>query len=405
MSNGSDRIHESLIRLEHWAAESHWKGYDTFDGLSSPLAKIFTFNHPFLKQVWQQGVRRFPINLRPVLGIKTSPSSKGMGFFAQGYLKLHDTYGAADYLDKAKACFQWLKENRCPGFKGSCWGNHFDYQHRSGSIAKGVPTLVWTGLIGHAFLDGYEALGDQSYLQVAQSACEFIVDEMGYVEYGDAIYLNYYPGATHRIHNSNMIGAGLLARVQHHSANSRFLEAARRAVRWTMRQQSPDGSWPYGAGDSHTWVDSFHTGYVLEALDIYNRNVPDAEYAANLEKGYRYYIETFFEDDGTPRYYSNKTRPLDIQCASQGIQTLIGLSRLHPRSAEVAMKVALWTINNMQDRSGYFYYRKYPFCTNKTPTLHWGQATMFAALSTLDQFLQPAKRVTHPAVRLAAQAA
>jgi hypothetical protein len=79
---------------------------------------------------------------------------------------------------------------------------------------------------------------------------------------------------------------------------------------------------------------------------------------------------------------------LDIQCASQGIQTLINLRRLHPRSVALAGSVAQWTIANMQDPSGYFYYRKYPLITNKTPTLHWGQATMFAALALLDQHLR-----------------
>ena len=39
--------------------------------------------------------------------------------------------------------------------------------------------------------------------------------------------------------------------------------------------------------------------------------------------------------------------------------------------------------DNMQDRRGHFYYRKYPMATAKTPMLHWGQATMYKALSTL----------------------
>ena len=82
------------------------------------------------------------------------------------------------------------------------------------------------------------------------------------------------------------------------------------------------------------------------------------------------------------------TLPIDIQCASQAIQTLVHLRTLHPESIPVAIKVAEWTIKNMQDGSGYFYYRKYPLVTNKTPTLHWGQATMFAALSLLDQHLR-----------------
>src|SRR5213078_3180125 len=101
-------------------------------------------------------------------------------------------------------------------------------------------------------------------------------------------------------------------------------------------------------------------------------------------------VETFFLPDGTPRYYAHKTLPIDIQCASQAIQTLLNLRELHPDSVATAIKVAEWTIANMQDKSGYFYYRKYPLVTNKTPTLHWGQATMFAALSILDRQLNGA---------------
>jgi len=43
----------------------------------------------------------------------------------------------------------------------------------------------------------------------------------------------------------------------------------------------------------------------------------------------------------------------------------------------------------MQDPSGYFYYRRYSRrIVNKTPTLHWGQATMMSALAGLYQQLQ-----------------
>ena len=68
----------------------------------------------------------------------------------------------------------------------------------------------------------------------------------------------------------------------------------------------------------------------------------------------------------------------------------------------MALNVAKWTIQHMQDKSGYFYYRKYPLITNKTPTLHWGQATMFAALSLLDQYLSQSpngRRAPAPAAK------
>jgi len=48
--------------------------------------------------------------------------------------------------------------------------------------------------------------------------------------------------------------------------------------------------------------------------------------------------------------------------------------------------VAGWTIENMQDDDGHFYYRRYnSWLVNKTPTLHWGQATMLSALAALSK--------------------
>src|SRR6186713_2621476 len=102
---------EAITKLERWVQTANWKAYDTFDGLSSPFMPVFTLGHPFLKQVWQQGVRRFPINLRPLLLIKPGMSSKGMAFFAQGYLKLYETDGKQEHLDKMQFCLQWLIDN------------------------------------------------------------------------------------------------------------------------------------------------------------------------------------------------------------------------------------------------------------------------------------------------------
>ena len=99
-------VYEPLKRLEQWVEQADWTAYDTFDGLSSPYARLFTFGSGFLKQVWQQSVRRFPVNLRPVLGIKPSMSTKAMGFFAQGYLKLYQTYADPVALGQSEIMFE-----------------------------------------------------------------------------------------------------------------------------------------------------------------------------------------------------------------------------------------------------------------------------------------------------------
>ena len=114
----------------------------------------------------------------------------------------------------------------------------------------------------------------------------------------------------------------------------------------------------------------------------------DDRFDWKMMNGYEYWKKTFFLADGTPRYYNHKTLPLDIQCSSQAIDTLVFFHDRDPESLALAAKVAEWTITHMQDRTGYFYYRRYsPWLVNKTPTLHWGQATMLCALAGLYQLL------------------
>ncbi|MBU2627332.1 MAG: hypothetical protein KKE61_01835, partial [Proteobacteria bacterium] len=129
---------------------------------------------------------------------------------------------------------------------------------------------------------------------------------------------------------------------------------------------------------------NFHTAYVLDSIKYYIECTGDNKLSSKLEAGYQFWKKTFFLEDGTPAYYDNKIYPIDIQCSSQAIDTLVFFSNLDNTSLQLAKKIANWTIDNMQDKSGYFYYRKYKYgIINKTPTLHWGQATMMSALSGL----------------------
>jgi len=124
-------IYESISRISGWLEKNDYRGYDTFDGLSARFLRPFTFETKLLRIVLQQTVRRFPINLRPVLGITREQSSKGMGFLARGFMRLHKTTGDPAWAGKAEMALQWLIENQSKGYSGACWGNHFDY-HREG---------------------------------------------------------------------------------------------------------------------------------------------------------------------------------------------------------------------------------------------------------------------------------
>ena len=373
---------ESIERLDTWLEKYDYKGFEPFDGLSSYLRPL-TCGNWFAQRVLQQLVLRCPFHIRPLLGIKPLRSTKGMGFIARGYLRMFALTGNPKYRNKAIHCLDWLIENRSPGYTGYCWGNHFDYAAKPFQLPKFTPTVVWTSHIGQVFLDAYEIIDEPRYLEAASGVCEFILTDLPREKTSAGTCISYVPFKQMSLHNSNMLAAAMLARTAEHTADETALEVAREAMRYSCTRQLMRGGWYYGEEETYHWVDNWHTAYNLDSLKCYTDSSHDKSFEANLRKGLNFYKEAFFQEDGTPNYYANRLHLVDIQCASQAIDTLSYFSAHDDDCLQLARRVAEWTIEHMQDKSGYFYYRKLRWKNVKIPMLHWGQGTMFCALSHL----------------------
>lgn len=379
----SDRILSGVLLLEKWVWDNALSGYDPFDGLSSPMARPLTFEIPIFRMLLEQMVKRSPINLRPFLGIKKSPSSKSMGLFASSYLYLYQFLNERKFLSKAIYCLNWLTKNRLKGYSEYCWGNAYDHQSRVFYYSKDVPTIVGTSFIANAFLDAYDLSKNEDYLRIATSSGYFIINELGLIPTDTGICFSYIPGCNIKIFNSTMLGAELLARLYHYTKISQFYEYTIPAVEYVLSKQNKDGSWFYGEGRKLKWVDNFHTGYILVSLKRIQQYLNKDIGSENLSRGLKFYLEYFIDKDGAPRYYHNKKFPIDIQSASQSIITLYELKSLNKACDSYLNRVLDWTFTNMQDKSGYFYYRIGKFFKNKTPMIYWGQANMMYALTRL----------------------
>lgn len=388
MLNNSDAkpvIEQSIKKLEKWLEDNDYKGFDPADGLTSYLRPL-TFGHIFLERVLLQIVWKSPINFRPMLGIKPLRTNIAMGYFAWGYLTMLKATGNTAYKDKAGMCLDWLMEHKAPGFKEYSWGKVFDFVSRGGRQPKFEPITIWTSLIGHAFMDAYEIIGDEKYLKVADSVCKWITS-IPRNQTGSGACINYVPFGKGDcvIHNQSMMAASMLARGARHTSNNEYLNVAKEAIKYTCTRQEPDGSWWYGDHPMWHWIDSFHTGYNLDALKCYIENTGDKTFEDKMIKGFEFFENNFFESDGKPKYYHNHLYAVDSQCAAQAIETFVNFADVDGTSLDNAIKVALWTIKNMQDKGGHFYYRQYPYITTKVPMIHWAQGTTFRALALLLQ--------------------
>lgn len=380
--NPTTLIHQSIKKSLDWLKKNNFQAYDPFDGLNSKI-RFLTFENPFFRQVLVQTVKRSPINIRPFIGISPKRSTKGIAYIIRGDIRLYKLTKDEIYLKRAREFLEWLKNKSCEGYAGYCWGNHFDYQTRGYFLKKNNPTLVWTALCGRAFFEAYELTRNEKYLQIIDSVCKFIITDLPKKSSKKGFCISYVKDTMNLVHNANMLGAAMLAQGYKLTGNNQYFETAKQAMEYAVYHQQENGSWFYGEEEKYHWIDNWHTAYNLDAMKIYEECTNDSSFSQNLKNGFEYYKKNFFLDDGTPKYYYNNAYPLDIQCASQSIDTLAYFNDYDTENLSLAKKVALWTIENMQDKSGYFYQWKTKFFTNKTPTLHWGQATMYKALASL----------------------
>jgi rhamnogalacturonyl hydrolase YesR len=383
-------VFRSLKSVERWVEDHNYEAYEPFDGLSSPLGRL-TRVSPLLDRLLQQVGRQSPINFRPLLGVKPLPSTKGRGYMAAGYLGLYRLTGDTDYRRKAVTCLDWLIANKSPKFQEFSWANHFDYASRGGRYGTHESIIVWTSLIGQAFLDAYELLGDSRYLDVAESACRWIL-ALPKERTSTGTCISYHMLEQNSVHNASMLGAALLARTWHFAKKPEYLELASSAMQYSCTRMLADGAWWYGESEKYHWIDNFHTGYNLDSLQCYIESTGDLTFKPELDRGFEYFHANFFEPTGRPKYYHDRAYPIDIQCNSQTIETLTKFSTAVPAALSTAVRVARWTIDQMQDKSGYFYYRRYPMMVARIPMLHWGQATMFQSLVLLLQRLDQRER-------------
>lgn len=372
-------------KLIDYCQRNAWAGYDPYDALNSQIFQLLPFlNSRVPRLVLTQVLKRSPVNFRPLLLIPKTQNPKAIALFLMAFLKL-SRLGLLDQDEVLIAeVIERLTTARSQGISYWCWGYSFPWQTRTKLVPRGAPNLVCTSFVGNALLDAYESRHASQYLSMAVSAADYILNDLYWTGDGDTACFAYpLPSSRTPVHNANLLGAALLCRVYQQTGQKKFLEPALAVARYSAAKQHEDGSWDYGESPTQRWVDNFHTGYNLCALQSICQYAGIAEFEAPMRRGYEFYRRHFFRDDGMPKYFHNRTYPIDIHSVAQSIITPLTLRELDNSSVELALSVYRWAMKHMWDEQGYFYYQTLPLYRNKISYIRWSQAWMLLALSSL----------------------
>ena len=373
----------ALERIDRHARHSDFHGYDPYDALMSPL-----FHLPLLRSshytrlAAQQILKRLPVNPRRLLGIVPHLSAVTCARMLEGYVHLSALQppGSDHFGEAIDRCLRRIAELRSPGYSGDCWGYEFDWEPRHAtSIRAGVPNVVATGIVTNALFETYRLAGVEAALASCASASEFLLRDLERTTLSNGSFCwGYFPGDRQLVLNATMKGARLCAQVFSSNGDTELAQAAEATARFVAAHQRPDGAWPYSVGDSRSWVDNFHTGYVLDCLDVYQRCTGDESFRGVMARGWRYYRANFVTDDFAPKYFDQRLHPIDATACAQTITTLCTF-----QDVRTAARVASWTLANMQATDGAFFYQRGAILTNRIPYMRWSIAPMFCALSRL----------------------
>ena len=101
----------AVERIRAWGEARDWRGYDPYDGLTSPAAPVLTLGTPLGRRVLTQAVKLSPVNVRPALRIRPDWNAKALGLVVSGYARLWAAHGDPGARAQAVRWLAWLVDH------------------------------------------------------------------------------------------------------------------------------------------------------------------------------------------------------------------------------------------------------------------------------------------------------
>lgn len=380
---------QSLKLLHSYCWEESYKGYSLYDSHNSfiPFEKFGRSISFYYNQI----IKRSPINIRPLIGVKKGINPKGYGLLLNSYSKIKSLNILNDQLIDSlnHKFFNWLVENYSKGYSGYCWGYNYDWPQKNGEIIPAyTPSGIVTGFNCRGILSYFNAYQYVKAKAVISGSASFILNDLHLSKTKYGLCFSYTPMKKDLTINANLLAAEVLAYDDYLHNKKEHRELILGVLDFTKNLQNEDGSWYY-SHNIETFAPKkqidFHQGYVLETMDIILKlcSIKDDVYEKCITRGLEFYYKKQFSPKGTCYWRFPFKWPVDIHNQSQGIITFSRFSEKDEKYLHFAKKITDWTIKNMQESKGNFYYQKWPLLTNKVNYMRWNQAWMLLALTTL----------------------
>ena len=311
------------------ASSLSWASRDPFDLLLMPLGEsVRRVSHLGARALVQLGRRSGPRLSRYVHVARHEEAKATADFLAAAAVLAESPSLEAQWAKElVPELVERLERLAIPTQHGHGWGLGFPYASRFVSVPANTPNAYTTVAAIDALADAATLMGDNGPLALARSGASFIANDLGTVAGASCSWYRYWPGDDTCIVNLQALTAAAFRRLAVSAGGDEGLSAgAEDAAAAAAAAQWADGSFPYALDSRGRFVDSFHTGFVLEGLSRFARlggTIPSGSVDRAVERGMSFFRVRLLDEHGLPLASPGGARVDDGQNLAQLIQTLL----------------------------------------------------------------------------------
>lgn len=310
--------------------------------------------------------------------------------YAMGFAFLAETSGDDSHYRRALHFLDVLQQTRCPGYDEYCWGYPFHWETLLGTIPPETPLITTVPYVYEAFQHVYRIDGDIQWRRIMHS-----IAQHAFCDYKDvptsstASSCPYTPTPNHSLMvvNANAYRAYLLTNAAIEFSDTKYGDSAERNLNFVLEAQNPDGSWFYALDGKRSFIDHFHTCFVLKALAKIEALTGNASCTDAIQRGIDYYTRFLFDEDGVPKPFSRAPRLTvyrrELYDYAECINLAVLLRGRFP-TLDRHLSITLDEIlNSWQTTEGSFRSRQLYFGWDNTPMHRWASSQLFRSLCFL----------------------
>jgi len=384
-----DIIKSLFLSSLNYTIKNGIKSYDPYDGLNhnNKLLK----STKFLRLATVYFNKFSPVNFRKLIGIKKklTPHAAALLLKTLNNISSLKSIYKEEFKETHEYLVDFIISKSLKDIYGyHCWnGIDMDMQTLSEFQKKTDPGIVGTEICASALLEYYTLNPHKSeIIYIINDVKKFFLDKL-YVYKNEIAFFKYKTITSNKVitYNTSALAAEFILKANNLLNLTEGNREAELAYLTIIKDQNPLGFWSYSKHietlNENVQID-FHQGFILDTLGTFIKYSNDNSLAkATYYKGIAFYKNNQFIKDGVSIYRYPKRYPVNIQNQSQGIITFAKSSEMIPENIEFSEIILKWTIENMYNKRGFFYYLKYPFIKNKVYYLRWSQASMLYAIS------------------------